>query len=265
MNIKLLFILLTTVVLLLLSAIIINFLTNDKNINNWLLEQGIGTKEFIVALITVGGLLLIFEYFKFRNRGSNEPIKSKSGITQNQRSGDNSQNYQAGGDITINNTHHQEFTDNSKNQELLARWTEISNVNITASGEKTPDFPVTFPQYRSAENNKDYWNTPFSWNGTIRIFEGQDWTEIGDFPHTMNHCSDGVFMMRWRSANPDVSIETAVAYSSENIVKSKIGKSGFMYGNNCEQPMFKFADTINNNESNLVDIYYEIMFWKASP
>jgi hypothetical protein len=265
MNRKLLIIQLITVVLVVLSAIFINFLTNDKTVNDWLLEKGIGTKTLLGAVFGITVLLLVLEFFKFRNQDSNEPIKSKSGLTQNQRSGSNSQNYQSGRDIVINNAHHQDFTDNSKNQELLAKWTKISNVNITAFGETIPDFPLAFPQYRLAENNKDYWNSSFNWNGNIRIFEGQDWTEIYDFPHTMNNCSDGMFMMRWRSASLDIFIETAVAYSPENITESKIGQSGFMYGNNCEQPLYKLAGTINDNESNLVDIYYELKFWQASP
>lgn len=101
MNRKLLIIQLITAFLLVLIAVFINFLTNDKSVNEWLLEKGIGAKTLIATVFVITVLILVFEYFKFRNQASNEPIKSKNSITQNQRSGDNSQNYQAGGDINI--------------------------------------------------------------------------------------------------------------------------------------------------------------------
>lgn len=34
-------------------------------------------------------------------------------------------------------------------------------------------------------------------------------------------------------------------------------------GTNCDQPMFKFADSRNGDT--LVDIYYELKFWQAAP
>lgn len=88
-----------------LLAIFVNFLTNDKNVNDWLLERGIETKQLIGTFIVFTVLLLVLEYFKFlHNQNSSQPLKDKNklGITQSQKSGDNSRNYQAGGDININ-------------------------------------------------------------------------------------------------------------------------------------------------------------------
>jgi hypothetical protein len=47
--------------------------------------------------------------------------------------------------------------------------------------------------------------------------------------------------------------------------KAKTGSFGYMFGTNCEQPLFKFASTVKGNKSNLVDIYYELKFWQAAP
>lgn len=76
-----------------------------------------------------------------------------------------------------------------------------------------------------------------------------------------------MFMIRWRSANPEVVIASTLGYSSEYANKGaikitpKIGSFGYMLGTNCEQPLFKFSAPRNGNESNLVDIYYELKFW----
>jgi hypothetical protein len=144
-------------------------------------------------------------------------------------------------------------------------WTKNGGVNIATSSAAIPPFPRTLSGFRSADNNKDYWGNSFDWKGTIRIFEGAGWTEIPDFPHTMNHCSDGVFMIRWRSANPDVRVATTVAYSKDNASGGKTGEFGYMYGSNCEEPLFKFNGTLRGNDSTLVDIYYELRFWRATP
>jgi hypothetical protein len=74
-------------------------------------------------------------------------------------------------------------------------------------------------------------------------------------------------MMRWKSANPDVRIQSSARNSAEYTFSDiiKIGLFGYISGNNCEQPMFKFAGTVNGNESTLVDVYYDLKFWQAAP
>lgn len=144
-------------------------------------------------------------------------------------------------------------------------WPKSYGVHITPSSETIPLFPTTLSAYR-ATGNTDYWDRPFKTKGTIRVFDGQDWGPIPDFPLTMNHCSYGVFMIRWRSANLDVLISAALGHHYSRITNAiQTGKFGFMQGSNCEEPMFKFAGTLNGNESNLVDIYYELKFWQAAP
>jgi hypothetical protein len=146
-------------------------------------------------------------------------------------------------------------------------WPKRLGVYIAKSSSAIPVFPRVLSEYRFAGKNKDFWGNSFDTDGTTRIFEGNDWTELDKFPNTMNHCSAGVWMLRWRSANPAVRVSTGTANNTydQGVSNGKTGSYGYMYGSNCEQPYFKFAHAINGNESNLVDIYYEIKFWKAAP
>lgn len=101
----------------------------------------------------------------------------------------------------------------------------------------------------------------------MRVFQGNDWDGIHNFPNTMNGCSSGVFMMRWRLSDPEVRVQTAAA-NSNNVVGSDFAKGaafGYMAGTNCDQPLFKFAGTVNRNKSTLVDVFYELKFWQAAP
>lgn len=151
-------------------------------------------------------------------------------------------------------------------------WTKNGGVNIARSSAAIPAFPRSVPEFRPVNITEDYWGNPLSENyenfvirGSLRGSEGGGWAEIFDFPHTMNHCSDGIFMVRWRSANPAVLIESTVSYSAETARRGKIGKFGYMMGSNCEQPLFRFARKLRGNESNLVDVYYEAKLWQAAP
>lgn len=144
-------------------------------------------------------------------------------------------------------------------------WPSNHGVYIVTSSETIPPFPSALIGYR-ATDNKDYWDRPCSTKGSTRIFEGNDWEPIPDFPLTMNHCSDGVFMIRWRSANPDVLIAAATGYHYSGVIfETKAGTFGYMQGTNCEEPLFKFAGALNGSTANLVDIYYELKFWQAAP
>lgn len=138
-------------------------------------------------------------------------------------------------------------------------WPEETGAYVAASSETIPDFPNELSGYRS-ESNKDFWGTAFACRGTIRIFDGNGWEGIPDFPNTMNGCSAGVFMIRWRSSSPDIPVSTTVGYSPETTSgKAKTGSFGYMYGTNCEQPLFQVIN------SSLVDVYYELKFWHAAP
>ncbi len=148
-------------------------------------------------------------------------------------------------------------------------WPKQSGAFIAISSETIPVFPRVLSGYRPMRNGFTYWNEPFELTGSIRV--GDQWDGIYQFPVTMNHCSDGVWMIRWRAANPDVRIASRLA--SEDINEPyqipgntvKVGRFGYMYGFNCVQPAFKFSRAVNGNTSNIDDIYYELKFWRAAP
>lgn len=142
-------------------------------------------------------------------------------------------------------------------------WPDEKGEYIAGSSEAIPYFPDKLSGFRTAGDDKDFWSKPFPLRGSIRLFEGKDWDGIPNFPHTMNGCSHGVFMIRWRSADPNVRIRSSVRHSSKSHSDEKVGIFGYMSGTNCEQPMFKFADS--RHEGNLVDLFYELKFWRAAP
>lgn len=144
-------------------------------------------------------------------------------------------------------------------------WPKGKGEYIAASSERIPLFPHTLSGYRS-ENGKDFWDKPFPLKGSMRVFQGNDWQGLPKFPNTMNGCSAGVFMIRWRSASPQVRLQSSARNSSKDTSATiKTGSFGYMSGSNCEQPMFKFADTVKSNKSTLVDVFYDLKFWQSAP
>lgn len=159
--------------------------------------------------------------------------------------------------------------DESAHDERTARpaWPKQHGAYIADSSEAIPLFPNTLDGFRS-KDDKDFWGKPFSTKGTIRVFQGKDWEGIWKFPNTMNGCSSGVFMIRWRSAYPDVRVQTSAVNNAAVASRfaTKPGAFGYMSGTNCDQPMFKFAEALNRSKgTTLVDIYYELKFWQAAP
>jgi TIR domain len=144
-------------------------------------------------------------------------------------------------------------------RDIRPPWPEEMGAYVAASSETIPNFPEVLSGYRS-ENNKDFWGNAFDCRGTIRVFDGNGWEGIWGFPNTMNGCSAGVFMIRWRSSSPDIPVSTIVGYAPDTAYgEAKTGSFGYMYGTNCEQPLFKVAG------ASLVDVYYELKFWRAAP
>jgi hypothetical protein len=143
-------------------------------------------------------------------------------------------------------------------------WPKDRGEYVVTSSESIPAFPGTLSGYRT-ENDKDFWDKPFRSRGTVRIFQGNEWQGLSKFPNTMNGCSSGVFMIRWRTSNPNVQVQSSVRYSKDTSGTTKAGSFGYMSGTNCEQPMFKIEGTRNGDKSTLVDVYYELKFWQAAP
>jgi hypothetical protein len=144
-------------------------------------------------------------------------------------------------------------------------WPTQKGTFTATSDENIPAFPKKMTGYISVAG-RDFWGNSFESKGKLRIFQGDDWMGIPDFPNTQNSCSTGVFMIRWRSANQDVRVLTSARYSSAETFyeNSATGMYGYISGNNCEQPMFMFGGAANGNASTLVDVSYELKFWKAA-
>jgi hypothetical protein len=152
-------------------------------------------------------------------------------------------------------------------QSVSSEWPKEFGAYIATSSEEIPAFPSTLSGFRSGDS-KDFWGKPFSTKGSIRISQGNDWEGIWKFPNTMNGCSHGVFMVRWRSADPNSRVHSVATYSAAVASRSEVktGIFGYMSGTNCEQPMFKFADTLYRTQGTLlVDLFYELKFWRAAP
>ncbi len=154
-------------------------------------------------------------------------------------------------------------------------WPKTQGVFAASVSAAIPAFPQGVSGYKFDEG-KDFWGNPFAMTGWIRVFEGNDWTGIPNFPNTMNGCSAGIFMIRWRSADPGIPIHSSVRLSNKVASReTKTSSFGYMSGTNCEQPMFKITDHLDRNKypevihghrpSYLVDIYYELKFWQAAP
>jgi hypothetical protein len=145
-------------------------------------------------------------------------------------------------------------------------WPQELGAYIASSSETIAAFPTEFSGYRH-ESGKDFWGKSAIEKGTIRIFQGRGWQGIHKFPATMNGCSSGVFMIRWRSAHPDSPIESSLrSYNGAIATDTKPAQGfGYMFGTNCHQPMFKFPDGPNPDGGTLVDVYYELKFWQAAP
>lgn len=143
-------------------------------------------------------------------------------------------------------------------------WPKEKGAYVAASSETIPAFPRELSGYRS-EDGKDFWDKPFPVKGTMRVFQGNGWQGIPKFPSTMNGCSSGVFMIRWRSADPSVHVQSSASFPADTSRKVKSGAFGYMSASNCEEPMFNFGDTAAHNGSTLVDVYYELKFWQAAP
>lgn len=131
----------------------------------------------------------------------------------------------------------------SQRSTVRPSWPKEKGAYVAASSEAIPLFPRELSGYRS-EAGRDFWKKPFLVTGTLRLFQGKGWQGIPKFPDTINGCSAGVFMIRWRSADPSIRIESSVRFSSAVASREiKTGAFGYMSASNCEQPMFNFGDT----------------------
>lgn len=158
------------------------------------------------------------------------------------------------------------LTANGQRSPARLSWPKQAGTYVATSSETIPAFPSNLSGFRSDEG-KDFWGKPFSVSGTMRVFQGKGWMGIPKFPNTMNGCSSGFFMIRWRTDSPDEPIQSSIRSSAAvgDVKSVRKGAFGYMSGSNCDQPMFNFGNARMRNGSTLVDIHYELKFWQAAP
>jgi serine/threonine protein kinase len=122
------------------------------------------------------------------------------------------------------------------------------------AGTTPPPFPAKVSGY-TLEN---------AWRDTPRAFQGAEWTTLYEFPATMNGCSQQRFYIRWRSVNPNATIEASLISSFDEILLHgpAPGAAGWMSSYGCAQPAFRFITS--TDDSSLSDIVVEVQQWEIS-
>ncbi len=126
-----------------------------------------------------------------------------------------------------------------------------------AARNQIPKFPLALPKFIRVPG-RDFWNRPVNERGQVRTFGNESWQSINEFPNTMNGCHNGVFLLRWRSANGPVLSAVGWSTKKADFKANKPASYGYMYGTNCQMPLFK---SIQNNHIN--NVIYEIFFYQA--
>jgi hypothetical protein len=119
-----------------------------------------------------------------------------------------------------------------------------------------PQFPASIPEFYRVPG-RDFWNNPVSERGQVRTFGDGEWQSIHQFPNTMNGCNNGVFLLRWRSSNGPVLSAVGTSFSAD-FKASMPSAYGYLYGNNCQKPLFKSV-----RSSSINNVMYQIVFFQA--
>ncbi len=105
-----------------------------------------------------------------------------------------------------------------------------------------------------------------------RVFKSQGLSTPLTFRGQMNSCADAFWVARWRSLNPDVTVQGGrgpydadiTEYELETSLMPPAATSGYLSGFICERPVFFFGDALNGNQANLVDVVVEWQYFDAS-
>lgn len=105
-----------------------------------------------------------------------------------------------------------------------------------------------------------------------RVFEGQGYSTPLTFRGQMNSCADAFWVARWRTLNPDVTVQGGRgpydadihAYELETYLMPPAALSGYLSGFICERPVFYFGDDVGGLGANVVDVVVEWQYFDAS-
>lgn len=132
-----------------------------------------------------------------------------------------------------------------------------------ASKVEPAPFPSEFPGFRLTSTHDTF----------VRVFDDGRPQVIYDFPATMNGCSQGKFVVRWRTLDPDVPVEFRPVYGGtgpDNLIpvdgaESKTSEHGYWESlSSCEQPSWSMRDA-GSTDSTLTDITVEYQVWTSAP
>lgn len=136
--------------------------------------------------------------------------------------------------------------------------TSLGQAAAVSWPSKVPEFPLAVQGYRL--------KGPAVQTET-RIFQSGKWEALDPLNQSLaGRCDSWIWIVRWRSRNPDVTvksalIDTALPPPYSSVGRSSTGGAGYIWGNACLSPGLKFARALNGNGSNLVDIDYEYQVW----
>ncbi|MDO5669480.1 MAG: hypothetical protein Q4G50_05705 [Corynebacterium sp.] len=117
--------------------------------------------------------------------------------------------------------------------------------------EPAPDAPQEWGEYQLRR----------SWDGMTRVFANADFSPISDdgggrFPATMNRCGIGMYLVTFKSVNPNVDIAAQLIDAAGGTAAEENINEGWSLSTNCETPAYVFLNS--SDISNLGDVAYTV-------
>lgn len=105
-----------------------------------------------------------------------------------------------------------------------------------------------------------------STNGRVRVFEGRGASQAtldgGQWPMSMNSCGAAMYLVVFRAANDNVSLNASLINSVRDVVASERTSQGWMLLTNCATPQWEFLSS--SDVSNLGDVVYDVHEYRQS-
>ncbi|GAB3694820.1 hypothetical protein GCM10027595_07860 [Corynebacterium nasicanis] len=114
-----------------------------------------------------------------------------------------------------------------------------------------PDAPQEWGEYQLRR----------SWDGMTRVFDVAESSPIsgdggGTFPATMNGCGIGMYLVTFKSVNPNVDIAAQLINAAGGIAAEESMNQGWSLSTNCETPAYRFLAA--SDISTLGDVAYTV-------
>lgn len=106
-----------------------------------------------------------------------------------------------------------------------------------------------------------------SWDGQVRVFEGQGVEPIrgdddGTFPASMNGCGLEMYLVTFRAVSEQTLVDAQLINAVGEPVASEVLDGGWMLGTNCVTPSFAFESS--DAEGTLTDVAYTVHRYSQS-